>query len=168
MKIVVNPEYHHPNGVSLLAAEDHVDGPFFLQMSDHLFGDAVLARLGAGWSPDGGRARLLVDRKPLYSDDEDATKVRLSGEMIVEIGKELPTWDAVDTGCFLLDERIFSALRKEERAYERSVTVGMRHLIAGGLLEAVELEKTAWVDVDTPLDHSEAERLFGDKGPYVP
>ncbi len=166
VRIVLNPACHHPNGISLLAAEPLVKGPFYLQMSDHLFEESVLPRLGAAGGAPGYCQRLLVDRSPLYSDEEDATKVRLEGGMVTEIGKKLRSWDAVDTGCFLLDGRVFDALRKVKRAEETSVTAGMEQLIAAGLLAAVLLEGVAWVDVDTIRDQKEAETLFGALGPF--
>lgn len=166
VRVAVNPDYHLPNGVSLLAAEPFIEGPFFLQMSDHLFGEAVLSGLAEEGVAAGNSLRLLVDRAPVYTDDEDATKVCLDGGSITAIGKELPRWDAVDTGCFLLDPRVFDALREVEKPEERSVTAGMRRLIAEGLFAGVELRDVTWVDVDTPLDHEEAERLFGEGGPF--
>lgn len=165
-KTVYNPDYKWPNGVSLLAAEGHVEGAFFLQMSDHLFGEAVLGRLALPEAAPGESLRLLVDRQPLYSDEEDATKVRLAGAMITDIGKEVRPWDAVDTGCFLLDRRVFDALREVGRLEETSVTAGMLCLSAAGQLAAVQLSGVTWVDVDTMRDRDEAERLFGGSGPY--
>ena len=127
VRVVANPDYHLPNGVSLLAAEPYVEEPFYLQMSDHVFAGPVLAFLDAEKSD---RLLLLVDRKPVYSDDDDATKVCLGeGGLIRSIGKELPSWDAVDTGCFLLDGRVFKALREVGKPEERSVTAGMNRLI---------------------------------------
>lgn len=166
VRIAVNPDYHLPNGVSLLAAEAFIEGPFFLQMSDHLFGEAVLARLADPGAAPEGALRLLVDRAPACSDDDDSTKVCLDGRMITSIGKELPRWDAVDTGCFLLDERVFKALREVKKREETSVTAGMQRLIAAGIFAGVELRDVTWVDVDTPLDREEAERVFGWGGPF--
>ena len=163
--VVVNPDYHLPNGMSLLAAEKHVDGAFFLQMADHLFGSPVLNRL-AGRRGETGSHLLLVDRQPIYSDEEDATKVGLDGRSITAIGKDLATWDAVDTGCFLLDERVFEAMRSVGNPGETSVSAGMQRLIGEGTLEAVVLDRVPWVDVDTVVDREEAERLFGSGGPY--
>ena len=165
VRVVDNPDSHLPNGVSLLAAEELVTGPFYLQMADHLFAEPVLKHLpGAG--DGGGRHYLLVDRNPVYSDETDTTKVRLRGRGILSIGKELDEYDAVDTGCFLLGREIFDALREVKNPRARSVTAGMRKLIETAGLEAVFLEDTAWVDVDTAVDREEAERLFGETGPY--
>jgi len=166
VKVAVNPDYHLPNGVSLLAAEGFIEGPFFLQMSDHLFGEPVLERLAAPGAAAEGTLRLLVDRAPVYTDDEDSTKVCLDGSMITSIGKELPRWDAVDTGYFLLDPRVFDALREVGIPEETSVTAGMQRLIAAGIFAGVELHDVTWVDVDTPLDREEAEKLFGGGGPF--
>jgi choline kinase len=166
LRVVFNPDYHQPNGMSLLAAEPLVRGPFYLQMSDHLFGEAVLPRLSRPGAAPGECMRLLVDAEPLYSDEEDATKVRLRKGRITGLGKELPTWDAVDMGCFLLDGRIFEALKGVGRPEETSVTAGMKGLLAEGLLAAVDLRGVPWVDVDTPRDREEAERIFGARGPF--
>lgn len=167
VRVLFNPDYHHPNGISLLAAEPLVGGAFYLQMSDHLFGEAVLPRLSRPGAAPGECMRLLVDAEPVYSDEEDATKVRLREGRITDLGKELPTWDAVDTGCFLLDGRIFDALRGVGRPEETSVTAGMKGILAEGLLAAVDLRGVAWVDVDTPRDREEAEGIFGASGPFA-
>jgi choline kinase len=166
VKIVPHADYHLPNGISLLAAEPHVGSAFFLQMADHLFGEPVLAPLAASDAAPSGRLRLLVDRRPVYLDEEDATKVCLDGDRISAIGKELSRWDAIDTGCFLLDGRVFDALRQVECREETSVSAGMERLIAAGLLSAVELTGVTWVDVDTPLDRRRAGELFGERGPF--
>jgi choline kinase len=166
LRLLFNPDFHHPNGISLLAAESLVRGSFYLQMSDHLFGEPVLPRLSRSGAAPGECMRLLVDAEPLYSDEEDATKVRLREGRISDIGKELPTWDAVDTGCFLLDGRIFDALKGVGRPEETSVTAGMKGLLGDGLLAAVDLRGVPWVDVDTPRDREEAERIFGKDGPF--
>ena len=41
----------------------------------------------------------------------------------------------------------------------RSVSSGMRQLVARGALGAVEVENTEWVDTDTPADLALAESL---------
>jgi len=157
VQVVFNPSHREPNGVSLLAAEPHVRGRFYLQMADHVFESPVLAHLGA--DTDGGM-KLLVDRAPGYSDEEDATKVRVQAGRVVALGKELRRWDAIDTGVFLLGPGIFSALRRAQQNGPPSVTAGMLELVATGALKTVELERVAWVDVDTARDLAVAEQLL--------
>jgi choline kinase len=158
--LVHNDRFHEPNGVSLLAASPYVTGPFFLQMADHVFGQPVLGRLAERGAAAPECLRLLVDFQPEGIDLEDATKVRVSGGQITTIGKEVWTYDGVDTGCFLLDPRVFEALRRVRRFEPPSVTLGMRQLIAGKELAAVPLTGVKWIDVDTPDDHARAEQML--------
>lgn len=158
IRLVLNPEYHLPNGMSLLAAEPYADERFFLQMADHVFSEPVLQRL-AEPALD-GMARLLVDFAPPHDLDEaDATKVRIRQGRVTAIGKEVLPFDAVDAGCFLLDRRVFSALHSLD-GEGASVSAGMQRLAGLEGLAPVRLEGVAWVDVDTPEDWGRADLLL--------
>lgn len=158
IRTVHNP-HEGPNGLSLLAAEPLAEDRFFLQMADHVFAAPVLARLAAPKLASTS-ARLLVDRQPRHIDLDDATKVRVTGADIVAIGKRIAPWNAVDTGCFLLTPRVFAALREVPAEEPLTVSSGIRRLAAHGLMCGVDLEDVAWMDVDTPADQRDAERLF--------
>lgn len=157
IRAVLNPNYHLPNGMSLLAAEPFTEARFFLQMADHVFAEPVLQRL-TDPSLDGA-ARLLVDYAPRDLDEADATKVRIHAGRVTAIGKEVLPYDAVDAGCFLLDQRVFAALRAVS-GEAASVSAGMEQLAAAGALAPVPLEGVVWVDVDTPADWDRAEALL--------
>lgn len=154
---VLNPDYHLPNGMSLLAAEPYADQRFFLQMADHVFNAPVLGRL-TDPSLD-GVARLLVDHAPRDLDEADATKVRILEGRVTAIGKEVLPYDAVDAGCFLLDRRVFTALRAVS-GESASVSAGMEQLAAVRALAPVPLQGVTWVDVDTQADWHRAEALL--------
>ncbi len=158
--VVHNAQYHDPNGLSLLAAEPHVSGRFFLQMADHLFGEPVLRFLADEQGEQDAPMRLLVDYNPPHLDEEDATKVRVSADRIVEIGKTVHPWDAVDAGFFLLDDRVFDALRAAGAGEQLSVSAGMRRVADAGYLAPVALNGVGWVDIDTPDDWARAEELL--------
>lgn len=157
IRLVLNPNYHLPNGMSLLAAEPYAEERFFLQMADHVFNAPVLPQL---LDADlDGAAGLLVDPSLGELDEADATKVRLQEGHVTEIGKELLPYDAVDAGCFLLDRRVFAALRSV-RGESASVSAGMEQLARARALRAVPLTGVRWVDVDTPVDWKRAEALL--------
>jgi len=159
LQLVHNPQFDLPNGVSLLAAEPWAEDRFFVQMADHVFLAPVLGLLdGAGPAP-GDDPRLLVDEAPQGFDEDDATKVRVRDGRIVAIGKALSPWDAIDTGCFRLDPRVFGALRDAAADGPPSLSAGMSRLAAAGLLRPVPLRAVAWADVDTPADRVRAEAL---------
>jgi len=160
LTLVHNERYHDPNGVSLLCAEPYVTGAFYLQMADHVFAHPVLRQLDRVEAAAPDSLRLMVDHHPVNLDEDDATKVRVSDGQITSIGKDVYPYDAVDTGCFRLDPRVFDSLRHVARTEAPSVTLGMRHLLAQGLLSAVPLMGVRWTDVDTPEDYAKAEMLL--------
>jgi 1L-myo-inositol 1-phosphate cytidylyltransferase len=149
-----------PNGHSLLAAEPLAQPRFFLQMVDHLFETAVLPLLVAAQWRDDETARVLVDRAPVGLDVDDATKVRLDGSRVIAIGKAVSPWDAIDAGCFALTPAVFPALRAVTDGRTRTVSSAMRRLVAQRGLSAVGVDGVRWIDVDTPRDREEAERML--------
>ena len=149
-----------PNGLSLLAAEPLARPLFFLQMVDHLFGTVTLPGLVASPLAADEAGRVLVDRAPRDLDLNDATKVRQADGRVTAIGKGLDPWDAIDAGCFVLTPAVFDALRRSPDSEPRSVSAGMRQLVARGALGAVEVGNTEWVDTDTPSDLALAESLM--------
>lgn len=161
LTVVYNERYHEPNGVSLLCAEPFITGGFYLQMADHVFAHPVLRFLDRIEAAPVGCSRLLVDFHPVNLDEDDATKVRVAGSHITAIGKDVYPYDAVDTGCFRLDPRIFDALHDVARSEAPSVTLGMRRLLGRGEFAAVPLTGVRWTDVDTPEDYAKAELLLG-------
>jgi choline kinase len=162
VRFVQSPDHTAPNGVSLLAAEPLADFAFYLQMVDHLFPEPALRRLIALPLPSNLAGRVLVDSRPSPEIDlDDATKVQLDGDRVTAIGKGLRTWDAIDAGCFVLTRPVFDALRGVANLEGRTVSSGMRRLVAEGRLGAVDLRGADWIDVDTPGDRTIAERLLG-------
>jgi choline kinase len=160
LRFVHTSDHRAPNGLSLLAAEPLVHDVFFLQMVDHLFGDVALAKLASTPLAAGQSGRVLIDRAPVEDLDlDDATKVRRSGDRVTAIGKGLDPWDAIDAGCFVLTPDVFDALRSVPPDEPRTVSSGMRQLVERGALGAVDVDGISWVDVDTPGDLRQAERL---------
>jgi 1L-myo-inositol 1-phosphate cytidylyltransferase len=165
LRFFQNDEYHKPNGTSLLKAAAFVQGPTFVLMSDHLWSpDLFEAVAQYPLAPDG--AVLGVDRAiDRCFDLPDATKVALSEDQIVLIGKELAAYDALDTGVFRITPGLMEALRRADGAEGCSLSQGVSALAAEGKMRAADVGAARWIDVDTPEAHAEAERLvrlYGD------
>lgn len=145
------------NGSSALAAAPHVEGPFFLVMADHLFESEALDRLVE--EDDGQRTcALVVDREPEASVDvEEATKVRLDGDLVRGIGKGLASYHAVDTGLFLCRAGLFDALRDAGADGCHSLSDAVGRLALADEAAAVDGTGLEWMDIDTPDDLSAAE-----------
>lgn len=160
VRMVENPNWREGNGTSALAASPYLTGPFLLIMCDHVFDPAILRSLME--AEDGSEGCLLVvDRRTdQVFDLEDATKVRLDGQVITAIGKEITSFDAVDTGLFLCRPLLFDALEKARANGDGSLSGGIRQLIAVSKIKAVDIGDRFWIDIDTRECLAHARRML--------
>jgi len=158
-----NERWKAANGVSVLAARPFVDSPeFYLLMSDHIFERAILDRLAEATLDPAG-ALLAVDRKlDEVFDMDDATKVQTDGgREIIQIGKQLTTFDAVDTGVFRCSRSLFDALAAvHDRKGDCSLSDGIGTLARGGHMHVVDVGSAWWQDVDTPEAMAHARTML--------
>jgi CDP-L-myo-inositol myo-inositolphosphotransferase len=158
---VQNDDYELSNGVSVLKAQPHITGEFFLLMADHIVDRKIYRVLQA--EPARRGLVLAVDRKlNTIFDMDDATKVQVrDGERIGEIGKEIPEFDAVDTGVFRCSPALFDALDSQYAAHgDASLSDGVRHLARGGQARVADVGDAWWQDVDTPETIGHATKLL--------
>jgi len=160
IKIIHNPDWAKGNGSSVLACAGHINSPFVLVMCDHLFKPSIVEQLLAvGDHSDS--CYLAVDRKlHRVNDLEEATKVRLAGQYIVDIGKDIETFDAVDTGFFLCQPALFDALRESIEQGDGTLSGGLRSLIKRSGVKAVPVEEGYWLDIDTYQNLKSASDLL--------
>ncbi|ACJ16736.1 bifunctional sugar nucleotidyltransferase/CDP-alcohol phosphatidyltransferase synthase [Thermococcus onnurineus NA1] len=149
-EFVTNPTPKRGNGYSLHLARGRVSGRFVLVMSDHVYSEAFVRGAVKGKG-------LIADRKPEWADVEEATKVKVENGKVTRIGKDLPRWDAVDTGFFVLEEDIFevtSSLVMEKDSFE------LREVVERAKLKVTFVDGLPWIDVDTPEDVKRARRML--------
>jgi 1L-myo-inositol 1-phosphate cytidylyltransferase / CDP-L-myo-inositol myo-inositolphosphotransferase len=159
-----NPDWHLENGLSALAAREHLARErFALLMGDHLFEPGVLAR--ALKAPVGrGESLLAVDSRRVASEiAAEATKVSMSGGYIDAIGKDLQAYNALDTGLFVCDPNLFDALEDSRSAGDTTLSGGIRRLAARGLMRALDVGDAQWCDIDTAADLETAEALLANE-----
>lgn len=158
--LVENLEYHKDNGISVLKAREQLRETFLLVMADHIF-EPRTARALLDERLTQGEVILAVDPKiDRVFDLDDATKVRREGDHIVDIGKEITTYDAFDTGMFLCSPELFEVLESAKKEGNCSLSDGMRVLGREGKLRAFDIGDAAWQDIDTPGALAYAESIF--------
>jgi choline kinase len=162
-----NTEYNKKNGISLLRAHDCLDdAPFMLSMSDHIFSNDFFAGFLEKAEPELEKydVVLSVDRNiEGVFDLDDATKVVTENGEITTIGKELPSYDAVDTGLFLCKPAVFPMLQE---IYDTKGDVSISDVMGMEARErkfaCAEMTGHLWQDVDTPSMKNEAEERLVD------
>ena len=165
VSFIENRDWQKQNGISLLAAADRISKPFLLTMSDHLFDGAVLGRLLDSFDSD--YLNVAVDRKlDSIFDLEDAMKVQTREDKIIDIGKNLGDYDAIDIGLFVCPLEIFDYLERAKSRSGRSdcsLADGVRLMAHDNKVRAISIGDSWWQDVDTPqmLQHAEKQIAEG-------
>jgi len=166
LHFVENDRYDRKNGVSLLAAKKFIDQPCILSMADHLYSPQIVRLLQQFDTPEGSSVLAVDFNIERCFDLDDATKVRLRGDKIADIGKTIAEFDCLDTGVFRIGPELVRELeRLEAAAGDCSLSDGVRALAECGRFYACDVGDARWIDVDTPEAFARAEamvRVFGD------
>lgn len=158
---IVNRDWQKQNGISLLAAAGHVRAPFLLTMGDHVFDDTIIDCLLENFEP--GALNIAIDRKvDLIVDLDDAMKVQTRGNKVSGIGKNLQTYDAIDTGLFVCPPEIFAYLERAKAnngGRDCSLANGVELMAADGKVRGIDIGSARWHDIDTPrvLEHAQQD-----------
>jgi choline kinase len=146
---IENHDWQKQNGISLLAAAKYTMSPFLLTMSDHLFDQSIVELLLRNAVV--GQLNLAIDRKlDSIFDVDDAMKVQTRRDRILEIGKDLAVYDAIDAGLFVCPLEIFDYLERVKRDGDCSLADGVRSMASEGKARAVDIGNAWWQDIDTP------------------
>lgn len=149
VEFVENPDWKRGNGISVLMAEKVIpSGNFILSMSDHVVSAQAVKRIAGHRS---GKNLLLTDPNPdEVFDIDDATKVKLDGNRIIDIGKEISDYNAIDCGIFRLTSRYYDAIRTQIKNGRDSISGAVQDLIKNNDMNSVSLvDGEKWLDIDT-------------------
>jgi choline kinase/phosphatidylglycerophosphate synthase len=165
VELVENDDFVRGNGTSALAGGRAAGGRFVLLMVDHVFDPSAVRGVLERSEP----FVAAVDSQPRYCDVAEATKMRIEGGRVVAVGRELEPHDAVDAGLFVCDAHVLlSAERCLEDGEGSWNAVKRRCLREGSQIAAVDLAGSFWIDVDTPDELRQAERLLVDRAAGKP
>jgi choline kinase len=154
IEFVTVQDWKKGNGVTALAlARSFSERPFLLSMADHLFSPQMIKYL-AEFETGSDKITLAVDPFPgSIIDLDDLTKVQTEAGHVVAIGKELPSWDAGDSGLFYCTATLAEGLEAAQAASRFSLSDGVRRCASRGLVLAAVLPRPRmWIDIDTPDD----------------
>jgi len=146
------------NGTSIYKAKNYLTEPFLLLMSDHLFDPSIVKQLLSSDLGE-GEITLAVDENitnPII-DLEDVTRVRYDDGKIQNIGKELSSYNAFDTGIFYCTPAIFDALEKSSEKGDTSLSGAVRILAKNGKANVLGINRNFWIDIDDEKSLKKAE-----------
>lgn len=162
LSFVENAAFELGNARSIWAARDVMprETGFVLAMGDHHVEPALTAALIKG---AGTRCRLAVDHaEPGDPRADEATRARVRAGHVMDLGKALDDWNALDTGAFWCTPAIFDVITPELRDGEAGAVFAS--LARAGELEAVDVTGMRWIDIDTPDDLRTAHAMMATHG----
>ena len=157
---VQNDEWMKENGISVFKAGEALEGDFFLlQMVDHLFDPGIYKKV-LDFKREPGHSYLCIDRNiPGVFDLPDATKLVVEDNgSISSISKELPDYNACDTGLFLMSSDIFRYFKKAGEEGRNTISNAVQDAGRDDSFFTIDVTGFSWLDVDTHEAWEEAER----------
>jgi len=156
LRFVENLEWERGNALSVYKVKDFVGSePFLLSMSDHLVSLEALKRVVENQERTN---LLLVD--PFIKENfdlNDATKVQQVDGYIVQIGKEIADYNALDCGIFRLESDFFGAVETAVAKGSESISGAIGELVLERRIRTLILDKpNQWLDIDTPEAYKHA------------
>jgi choline kinase len=130
-------------------------------MGDHVFDDTIIDCLLNNLDP--GLLNIAVDRKlDSIVDLDDAMKLQTRGNKVIGIGKNLQSYDAIDTGLFVCPLEIFAYLeqaRSRNGGSDCSLANGVELMAVDDKVRGIDIGSAKWHDIDTPrvLEHAEKD-----------
>ena len=165
-----NNNYDGNNALSVNAASSFTDGQsFVLAMGDHIINTSIVKTLLT--ESKIGRT-LCTDSKSKYSFQiDDGTKVvtDLDGR-IVEIGKDLTSWQCVDTGVFMLGQEVLDCIKYliKHDGDKTDLSSVVRHMAKEDKhFQICDVSGQFWGDVDTVEDHEAISNILKQGNGYL-
>jgi len=153
VRTVYNPDPERENGFSLLCAKSFFkEGEkFVLLMADHFYDEDFYKNI-----KDFPLTTLFVSKRSFQEDE--ATKVKVSGEKIIKIGKQITDYDYFDTGFFICEYEIFSYAEKVAKTSRKvPLSIVMQKAADEGKLGYFVIDHF-WIDIDTENELKIAEK----------
>jgi 1L-myo-inositol 1-phosphate cytidylyltransferase len=159
----INNEWERPNGLSVYAAHEVIEGDFLLSMCDHLVQPEIIHDI-INHQIEKDTVTLCVDYniKNLMIDMEDVTRLKCTADKIQHIGKMIEDYNAFDTGIFKCTQAMFKALRASAEAGDESISGAMNMLGSWGQARTFDIQGKLWLDVDDSAAFEKAQKLIAD------
>jgi len=152
IKYIENPNFSEKeNGYSVYCAKDVLKENFLLLMSDHIVEPTILEKMVNYEIADGCALCIDKDLENIFDLDE-ATKVYEQDKKILDIGKKIKLYNAVDTGCFFCTPYIFESLEQSMKNGTTKLSDAMKLMASEGKLFSIDITGNFWIDIDTEED----------------
>lgn len=150
------------NGMTLFEGIKDINDDFFVLMSDHLIEMKAIhtfANIVSKMSDPHCLLACDLDVKNIF-DLDDATKVLVEENKIIEIGKSLKHFNAIDMGLFYFPKKIISCIHQAIAKGSTSLTEIVQFILRENTFEIAAMKNFCWQDIDSKEMLEHANKLF--------
>ncbi|TET01929.1 MAG: hypothetical protein E3J90_02975 [Promethearchaeota archaeon] len=164
LNIIENKIPKRENGYSLFLGLNAISSEYtLLSMADHIFSENIFSQLLMNYH----KSDILLATDPIHLKDpyklEDATKIYGLNSFITKIGKEIPKYNRLDMGAFILRTKVIRNLCQEINlnTYKFGVTNVVLLAIESGLnVSYSDFPNVFWLDVDNSSIYHQLKEFF--------
>jgi choline kinase len=172
LNIIENKIPDRENGYSLFLGLNKIFSEYvLLSMADHIFSKNIFSQLVKNYKGND----ILLATDPMHSkgyyDIEDATKVYGKKSFIIDIGKNLPYYNRLDMGVFILKSKNIKKFcqKVKSNSFKFGVTNVVLSVLKSGLnVGYCDFPNTIWLDIDDYKIYLQSIRLFNNKSNFYP
>ncbi|MHA1709793.1 MAG: phosphocholine cytidylyltransferase family protein [Candidatus Baldrarchaeia archaeon] len=160
-QIIENDEPQRDNGYSFLLSKQIVSSDkFLLTMCDHILPPSLVSTF-INNSPLDSNVHVLVagDKSPRYIDVCEATRILTAkDDNVIKIGKNLPTFDYIDIGLFIIDRKTFKVAEDlASKKYVIRLSDVINELLDRNfIVKVIDITGNPWTEIDTVNDYFSA------------
>jgi len=164
LNIIENTTPKRENGYSLFLGLNAISSEYtLLSMADHIFSENIFSQLVMNYH----KYDILLATDPINLKDpyklEDATKIYGLNSSITNIGKDIPEFNRLDMGAFLLKTKVICNICQEKKldTYKFGVTNVILLAIETGLkVSYFDFPNVFWLDVDNSSIYEQLKEFF--------
>ncbi len=164
LNIIENTSPRRENGYSLSLGLNTISSEYtLLSMADHIFSENIFSQLVMNYH----KYDIVLATDPINLKDsyklEDATKIYGLNSFITNIGKDIPEFNRLDMGAFLLRTKVIHNICQEIKldTYKFGVTNVILLAIESGLnVSYFDFPNVFWLDVDNSSIYHQLKEFF--------